>query len=893
MRGPRRRDLVHHGALAFVAALALLAGADVGRAGTPSEKVDFDRDVLPILSSQCFACHGPDANRRKAELRLDVREGAIAHRESGAAVLPGKPVESELLVRITSEDETDQMPPPRAGGRLSPEQIQTLRRWIEQGATYDEHWAFVPPRRPVVPVVRERDWLRSPIDAFVIDRLEREGLTHAGPASRAVLIRRATLDLTGLPPTPEEVRAFVADAAPDAYERLVDRLLDSPHYGERWGRHWLDVVRYADSGGFETDVFFGHAWRYRDYVIRSINADKPFDRFIREQVAGDERFPGNDEALIATGLYTIAPVLTESAMVPGKLEYDLLIDAADTTGSAFLGLTIGCARCHDHKYDPVSQRDYFALQAIFGGSEPVDRLPDGTRTNRGGKVAIQNTLKEFVLEQARAQARATTNPELRTAALKQVGDYYIQKDASLQTRLEQSRRYLALQPLIERCREDSHGTGAGGGSTAPETNRETLLQAIGRRAIELGSKGDPDLRAYRRMKTEDEKRAFLVALGTRYLDLKRPDALVEDLDQFRMAMGQEHLDDRSEIPARILAHRDRPYPTRLLRRGELESPGDIVGPALPAKLAGSDGRAIGELSSNHWRTAVAEWLASPSNPLTARVIVNRLWQGHFGTGIVATPNDFGVRGERPSHPELLDWLALELIDQGWSLKALHRRIMTSSTYRMSSNADSTTIERDPENRLMTRYQPRRMEAEVLWDSLRAVAGTLDTAVYGLPFAPALDEQEMIGNYNIQKWPTSPPEQANRRGIYLLVRRSFRFPVLSAFDLPDTVSSCGRRDITTVPNQALTLLNSRTLLEQATALAGRLVRETGREPERLVERAWSLVYGRPITAEERQKSAAFLAARTRAAENSSPDPLRRALEELALALFNTSEFIYIE
>jgi hypothetical protein len=877
---------------------AMVLASSATALGAEAEKVDFDRDVLPILSAQCFSCHGPDAGRRKADLRLDVRGAAVAEREGVPAIVPGQPDESELIARITSDDATDRMPPPKAGPRLSPEQIRTIRKWVEQGAEYAEHWAFVPPRRPPLPRVREADWPRSPIDTFILDRLEREELGHADRASREALIRRATLDLLGLPPTPEEIRAFLDDESPRADELLIERLLASPHYGERWGRHWLDVVRYADSGGFETDVFFGHAWRYRDYVIRSFNADTPFDRFLREQVAGDELGTGDEDALIATGLYTIAPALTESAMVPGKLEYDLLIDAVDTTGSAFLGLTIGCARCHDHKYDPISQRDYFRLQALFAASEPVDRLPDGTRTNRDGRVAIRNTLQEFGIEQAKASARRETRPEVRGAYLRQVGDFFIRTDGSLQRRVEQSRRYLALQPHVERCREalnsgttDDDGAGASDVGARPREAREELLAALGRRALELAARGDPAARAYRALATEEERRRFLIDLGAKGLESKRPDDLIEDLDGFRMALGARHLDGRSEIPDRILAHRAQPYETRVLRRGELESPGEVVGPGLPAQLDG--GRAIGDLPPTRWRTALADWLASAQNPLTARVLVNRVWQWHFGVGLVPTPNDFGIRGERPSHPELLDWLAVEFVEHGWSLKHLHRLIMLSSTYQMSARADREAIARDPDNRLLTRYQPRRLEAEVLWDSLRAVAGTLDRSVYGLPFAPPLDEQEQIGNYNTQKWPASPPERSHRRAVYLLVRRSFRFPMLSAFDPPDTVSSCGRRDITTVPNQALTLLNSRTIREQAAAFAGRLLRESNRAPEAVADLAWGYAYGRRITDGERRKVVEFLRARRQADPDPSGDPLRRAVEELCLALFNTTEFIYIE
>jgi mono/diheme cytochrome c family protein len=712
--------------------------------------VDFNRDVLPILSANCFACHGPDAEKRKADLRLDVREGAVG----GKAVVPGKPAASELIARLTAKDDDGRMPPPKAGARLKPEQVQILRDWIEQGAAYTEHWAFIPPKRPQIPVSRDPKGSAHPIDAFILAKLEAKGLKPAPAASREVLIRRATIDLTGLPPTPDEIDAFLKDTSPDAYEKLIDRLLASPAYGERWGRHWLDVARYADSGGFETDIFFGGAWRYRDYVIRSFNADKPFDRFVREQIAGDELFPGDREALVATGLYAVGPVLQEADMVKGKLDYDWLTDAVDTTGSAFLGLTIGCARCHDHKYDPVSQKDYFGLQAVFAASDQFDYKSDGTVLR--DHVALKKTETEF--EQARK----------KTAPKKQPGDY----------------------------------------------------------------------------------------------------------------------DEYPEIPLRGLGHRTKQwqFDVRLLKRGELSTPGDVIAPGLPATLAGP-GRGV---PPEKWRAALADWIASKDNPLTARVIVNRVWQWHFGQGLVRTPNDFGVRGERPTHPELLDWLAAEFVESGWSLKKLHRLIMLSNTYRQGSGVEQGS-EKDPDNRLLGRFQPRRVEAEVVWDGMRVAAGTLDRKMYGLPVFPPLDERELIGNY--KNWKADPPESANRRAVYVVARRSFRFPALGAFDPPENVASCGQRDCTVVPNQALTLLNNRGVREHAAAFADRLLGETDRSPEAVAARAWLVAYGRTITADERAEAVAFLRAREKAAGDAS-DPRKAAVTELCVALFNTNEFIYM-
>jgi hypothetical protein len=716
-------------------------------------EVDYGRDVLPILTAHCFACHGPDAGARKADLRLDTPDRAAG---AGGVIVPGQPARSELITRVTAADADGRMPPPKAGARLTAGQVRVLRSWIEQGARYTEHWAFQPVRRPPVPELRTpNSAIRNPVDAFVLARLEKEGLKPAPRASREVLLRRVTIDLTGLPPTPEEVEAFLKDDSPDAYGKVVERLLASPQYGERWARHWLDVARYADSGGFETDIFFGGAWRYRDYVIRSFNADKPYDRFIREQIAGDELFPGDREARVATSLYAVGPVLQEAGMVPGKLDYDWLTDAVDTTGSAFLGLTVGCARCHDHKYDPVSQKDYFALQALFAGSDLFDFKSDGSVLRE--HVALKKTETEF--EQARKKKDARKEP----------GDY----------------------------------------------------------------------------------------------------------------------DEYPEIPLRGLGHRSKSLPVRLLKRGELNTPGDAVKPALPAKLAG--GVSPDGVPREKWRSTLADWVASTDNPLTARVVVNRVWQWHFGQGLVRTPNDFGTRGERPTHPELLDWLASDLIEHSWSLKHLHRRIVLSNAYQASSGASPAALRLDPDNRLLGRFAPRRVEAEVVWDGTRAVAGTLDRRTFGLPVFPPLDEHELIGNY--KKWPASPAAEANRRAVYVVARRSFRFPPLGAFDLPETTASCGQRDCTIVPNQGLTLLNNRSAREQAAAFAGRLLRETDRTPEAVAARAWLYAYGRRITDDERREAAAFLRDRESAAAGAA-DPRAAAVTELCVALFNTNEFVYL-
>jgi hypothetical protein len=605
-------------------------------------------------------------------------------------------------------------------------------------------WAFAPVRAvepPPDPAIGSAD----PIDQFIRAKLQAAGLSPAGLADKRTLIRRATFDLTGLPPTPEEVDAFLNDPSPDAYANLIDRLLASPHYGEHWARHWLDVARYADTGGFETDPLYPSAWRYRDYVIRALNADKPFDRFVQEQVAGDELWPNDRDAVQATALYCVGPALPESAMVTDLLEYEWLTDAADTTGAAFLGLTFGCARCHDHKYDPLTQQDYFGLQAVFAASDRP--FPEKIRLNR----------------------------------------------------------IKALNGLL---------------SDAPVP--KTVLN-------------DP-----------------------------RCTVQVEDRTGFH------------------LFHRTEPLQVRVLRRGELNKPRDVVGPGVPAVLApacrGPDWSIV---PPGRRRAALARWLTAPDNPLTARVLVNRVWGWHFGQAIVRTPGDFGAQGEPPTHPELLDWLARDFVDHGWSLKHLHRRILLSHTYRMSSVADGRGLDVDPEDRLLWHFPRRRLEGESVRDAMLACAGTVNPKPYGPAVVPPLSKDELTGLFDAKgKWPvTRDAAEHTRRSVYLLVRRTFLYPVFAAFDPPEVMTSCPRRQQTVVPTQALALLNSPLAREQAAAFARRLTAEGGGRPEQAVARAWRLAFGRPATPAEAERALAFLR--------------DRSLADLCLALFNANEFVYLD
>ncbi len=664
------------------------------------------------------------------------------------------------------------------------------------------------------------------IDAFVHERLEAAGLRRAGPADRRTLIRRASFDLLGLPPTPERVEAFARDDAPDAWEKLIDELLASKHYGERWGRHWLDVARYADTGGYETDIYFRNAWRYRDWVVRSFNDDKPYDLFVEQQIAADELWP-NDlalegsyeidpektrhfEARIGTGLYALGTQIHESNMDARKLALERLTDWVDTTGSAFLGLTLGCARCHDHKFDPISQRDYYALQAVFASAREID-VP----IVHGMGIADfkQSYPRILAVDEARRAYRVF---EAKTAGR-------------------------------ERTAEE-------------ESEQRRLLEAIANAVLSLPAND---------------------AQGVRY------DGIMEIPTATVLGPIREPL-----IPA-----------VRVLARGDLGDPRTPAEPALPSALAAPmrTKRALPDRPYGR-RAELAKWMTRADHPLTWRVMANRIWQWHFGRGIVATASDFGAMGTRPSHLKLLDWLAAEFVDRGASVKAMHRLIMTSATYRRSSRFWSEAHERsDPENRLLWRTNRRRLEGEALWDAIHAVAGTLSREIGGRPVMPPLAAEEMTNKSN---WVASAdPAQHTRRGLYIIVRRNFRFPLFEVFDAPVNAVSCAGREVSTVAPQALWLLNNGAALGQAVELAARVVRETGAEPQVWIDRVFRLALARPPDSRELEEATRFLdrlssgdgaplGPRPKGLD-SLPPRTAAALAKFCLTVLNLSEFLYID
>jgi hypothetical protein len=721
------------------------------------------------------------------------------------------------------------------------------------------HWAFVPPRKAESPKTKHQ--ITNAIDAFVRARLEREGLAPSGEADKLTLLRRVTLDLTGLPPTPAEVDAFLKDDAADAYEKVVDRLLASPHFGERWAGHWLDVVRFAESNGYELDAERPHAWRYRDYVVKSFSADKPYDRFLTEQLAGDELAGGDarekSELLIATGMHRCGPV----HMVGGNIEADVLrqevlTEMVNGVGATFLGLTFACCRCHDHKFDALSAGDYYRLQAFFGAAKYVD-VDFATKDERDArkKAVDEITAKLAPLKKQIADLDAP----VRAAVAKQKRE-----------RLEPKLREALDTPAEKRTAEQR--------TLAAQANTLTKV-------------------------SWDEVLAAMPAA-----DLEKRSALREQQHALEAQMP-------APTPAAWAIQDAGPAKTFVLKRGDVKAKAAEVKPGFPRVLADADAPAPNS------RRELAQWMTRPDHPLTARVIVNRLWHYHFGRGIVATPNDFGVRGERPTHPELLDWLACELANpdrQGgggaepWSLKHIHKLIVTSATYKQSATTGHGA-KNDPDNKLLWRMNRRRLEAEAVRDSVLAAAGTLNRQVGGpsvkVPLEPEVYALLFTEGEPDGLWPVTPDaRQHTRRSLYLFNKRNVRQPLLEAFDQPDTLNSCAARPVSTFAPQALILMNSPFVHEQAKALAVALAVES-KAIDAQLDGLYRRAVGRVPNARERELAREFLTAQTetirtqieskqdvgldaKALPKGADVAAVRALADLCVVVFNTHEFVYV-
>lgn len=799
---------------------------------------DLAGDAFAILKKNCITCHG--GGLKASNLDLRTRESVLAGGERGEAMVPNYPERSRLY-QLATHQQNPAMPP---GSKLPEADLETLRKWILAGAPWPEQtgagndadakaalaameerpitteersfWAFRKPVRPAVPATG------NPVDALLRARWKELGLRPAGPADPRTLVRRAYLDLIGLPPSPEEIRAFVEDTRPDAWARLVEKLLASPHYGERQARFWLDVVRYADSGGYEYDNDRPSAWRYRDWVVRAFNADMPYDRFVREQLAGDELDTVTSDSIIATGFLRLGP---ENNLKNEMTRQDELDDLVSTTAQTFLGMTVGCARCHNHKFDPVPQKDYYRMQAVFFSLKTSD----------------------YPLVSAAAV-------EEHKAAQKRI-DEALQPLKKRKTELEKPYRDLIFDERVSKLAPYMQEAWR----TPPDKRNEG--QRLNARQIEKTLEiKEPEIVA--RM-TSDDKQAheFLIAEIAR-LEKQRP-------APYDSAMT-------------IAEHGREALPSYFLHRGSPANKGSLMKPGgLTVVMPFEEIPAPAHAQTSYRRRSFAEWLTSPENPLTARVMVNRLWQRHFGEGIVATPNNFGRKGDPPTHPQVLDWLATEFIAQGWSMKAMHRLMMNSDAYRMASDDIRESRDKDPTNRFLWRQGRQRLDIETIRDAMLASAGMLDWKIGGPAVLPYIDPA-LYQSSSRRTWKGSTDDDPAtwRRSLYVFSKRSIRYPLFESFDQPDMIISCARRNRSVTAPQALLLMNNAAVRMQAARFAGRVRRDAGDDVDRQIALGFELALARPPKPFELRESKAFIAS----ADN--------GLVDFCQALFNLNEFVYM-
>jgi mono/diheme cytochrome c family protein len=841
-----------------------------------AEPIDYLRDVKPIIARHCYACHGPD--KQRSGLRLDTSAAAHKGGNNGPAVVPGKSASSRLIQAVTAADDVPVMPPKEP--RLSKAEIAMLRAWIDAGAhapadevaaqtaTKSKHWAFQPPVHPIPPAVKGTAWLRNPIDRFILARLEKEGVGPSPEAGRATLIRRLSLDLLGLPPTDAEVESFIHDERPDAYERLVDRLLASPHYGERWGRFWLDGARYADSNGYSIDAPRS-IWPYRDWVINALNRDMPFDRFTIEQIAGDLLPDATLEQKIATGFHRNTMINQEGGINLEQFRVESLVDRVNTTGTVFLGLTIGCCQCHDHKYDPITQREYYEFFAFLNNvDEPTLELPTAEQLRQ--REEFRGRLAE--VEKRLQQLDMTTPAQVDAWEHRLTPEDKAKLPANIQ----------AILAIAENGRDAKQKEAL----AATFRKTDEVRHAVGGLADPL-----PFLRAAHALAARQR-----TELHRQIAELKKRDPQI--------------------VSTLVVQERKTPRETHVLLGGDFTRPGAAVMPGLPAALRippppapppqGGDGSKTssppsplvgeggrgGEGAPN--RLDLARWLVDPANPLTARVTMNRLWQNHFGLGLVETDNDFGTQGTPPSHPELLDWLATEFIARGWSLKAMHRLVVTSATYRQSSRARSDLANLDPRNRLLARQSRLRLEAEVVRDVALAASGLLSEKMGGPSVFPPQPEGVYRFTQVPRDWKPSAGPDRFRRGLYTHFWRSAPYPALLVFDAPESNTTCTRRNRSNTPLQALTLLNDQAFYEFAQALARRVLAEAQPDEESRLRLAFHLCLARSPSPLEESRLGQLLTSAEAAQDVSPPAGVDArafaAWTTVARVLLNLDEFI---
>ena len=928
----------------------------------------FNTQVKPILVKNCFQCHGGNVEV-KGGLELTSREKILEGGNFGPAVSLENPTDSFLLEMIGVGQETAQMPP---DGKLDDSSLEILAKWINIGLPYpeedsdekpalqttSEYWAYRPLKRPEVPSVNSKDWLRNPIDAFILEKLEEQGFKPAAPASKLTIIRRVYYDLTGLPPSPEAVNAFLNDTSHDAYEKLIDKLLKSPRYGEKWGRHWLDLVRYAETNGYERDSDKPYVWRYRDYVINAFNNDKPYDEFIKEQLAGDELNSVSPETIIATGYHRLGVWDDEPA--DRKLaRYDYLDDIVSTTGQVMLGMTIGCARCHDHKIDPISTRDYYSFLAFFHDIVPHNRGPladigsPEQQAERNRKLSEKRLAEEkfqdklFPIQENIKIELAKIHPEpiaqdITTSPIREL-TYRFYRDTNDQFPddfdvLEPSsegKLFNNLISLAPASRKKNFGLVFEGTLQVPEDASYTfqinlrgecrlilnglkVADLIGERDVEVTlTQSESSIRLEYFNKEFDNPQLAIMWSGPNFE--KQPLSTNSTINFGNLLKAHtEHINNNAHLKTLVDSYNDVkkqrddrrrqrvPYehhalaisesgqtPTHILRRGNPHLVGREVKPAFPAVLNQSTvdmSSPPKDLKSSGKRRIFAEWVASEENPLTARVMVNRLWHYHFGRGIIRSTNDFGKFGTPPTHPELLDWLASEFIKSGWRLKKMHKLIMTSNTYRMSSQSNTRYIKQDANNELFWRFNMRRLAAEEIRDTMLWITGKLNFKMGGPSVFPEVPQEVLATSSRPGAvWGKSPPDEANRRSVYVKVKRSLLVPILNQFDQANTDSTCPVRFSTTVPTQSLTMLNGKFINDQALAFANRMRWEGGMTEQDRVQFGLRLVLCREPSPIEIQRALTFIQ-ELQQHENLSPEI---ALARFALLALNLNELIFID
>ncbi len=930
---------------------------------------DFHRDIRPILSEQCYSCHGPE--KHKGGLRLDKKSDALKGGDSGAAIVPNKSADSLLYKNVSGANPDSIMPP--KGDPLTDAQVALIKKWIDEGATWSEetaeavttrstHWSFQTPQRPEIPAVTDKRWARNPIDNFVLARLEQEKIKPSPEADRITLIRRLSLDLLGLPPTPAEVKAFLKDKKPEAYERLVDGLLASPHFGERWSRHWLDLARYADSDGYEKDSPRPYAYLYRDWVIAAINRDMPFDQFTIEQLAGDLLPNPTKQQKTATAFHRQTLINKEGGVDPEEFRNKAVVNRVDTTGTVWLGLTMGCAECHSHKYDPITQREFYQLFAFFNNADeqelpvPTEKEVAKYKADKAEWDTEQAQLKkpydEYVRDELPAKAarwEAEGKSELALWRVLEPEKVNAAEGATLTVRTDHSVAATGMNPLTEtytveasgpataisgfrievlpdELEKQTNGPGrAGSGNFVLSEFTVTVQSPEGGKARTISltnatadfSQKEWDVLGAVDGKTntgwaigsEAKKRHVAVFECTAPLQLSPGEKLVFSLDQkfgnqhtigrFRLSATatpsplkaaltaddvaeawftpadqrtgeqkkvlvnyyrdevdskakelrkpiQEHAKKEPKYPetaAAILVEREKPRDTRVHIRGDFLRPGDPVQPATPAVL-----HPLKPRNGKPDRLDLAQWLMDDTNPLTSRVTVNQVWKNLFGRGLVASVNDFGTRGEKPSHPELLDWLATEFPKVGWSRKVLIKLVVTSATYRQSANYRQDLVERDPLNTLLARQSRLRLEAETVRDVHLAASGLLNDKIGGPSVRPPLPKDiAALGYASSIKWEESKGDDRYRRGMYIFFQRTVPYPMLVTFDVPDSNNTCTRRERSNTPLQALTLWNDPVFFDCARALSERVAAE--RSLNSRLKRAFELCLARPPTRAE--------------------------------------------